>query len=290
MTKLRRSWVLARASWGVLRAEPHLAALPVCSFAASLAALGAFAVGIWFTLGRDTGLDGSTTTTANAATWVLGALAYVTVAFVQTYFLAALCAGANERLQGRDATFRGALAAASARVSRILGWALVAATVSMIIQAVEERLGWIGRLVANLLGAAWAVVTFLTVPIIVFEDLGPWPALRRSGELFRRTWGENLTAQVGFSLLAVVAVLPAAVVVVLTAVSQVAALTVLGVVVGVAWVAVVATLLAALSGIYRTALYRYAVDGAVPAPFAGADLAHAFAPKGAGGRAGGRWS
>jgi hypothetical protein len=35
----------------------------------------------------------------------------------------------------------------------------------------------------------------------------------------------------------------------------------------------------ALSGIYRTALYRYAVDGQVPAAFAGADLEHSFGPR-----------
>ena len=35
----------------------------------------------------------------------------------------------------------------------------------------------------------------------------------------------------------------------------------------------------ALSGIYRTALYRYAVDGQVPPAFAGADLEHSFGPR-----------
>ena len=38
-------------------------------------------------------------------------------------------------------------------------------------------------------------------------------------------------------------------------------------------------IIAALSGIYRTALYRYAVDGQVPAAFAGTDLEHAFGPR-----------
>ena len=38
-------------------------------------------------------------------------------------------------------------------------------------------------IIAGLLGAAWSVLTFLTVPIIVFEDVGPVNALKRSGSL-----------------------------------------------------------------------------------------------------------
>jgi hypothetical protein len=42
------------------------------------------------------------------------------------------------------------------------------------------------------------------------------------------------------------------------------------------YLAVAASVLGALSGIYRTALYRYAVDGQVPEAFASTDMEHAF--------------
>jgi hypothetical protein len=38
-------------------------------------------------------------------------------------------------------------------------------------------------------------------------------------------------------------------------------------------------IISALSGIFRTALYRYATDGAIPGAFVGTDLEHAFGPR-----------
>lgn len=263
----------------MLKSEKQLAWLPVLSFIGSIIVMGLFGLAIWATAGREMGIDGKEHFSVNGATWVLTACAYVVVAFVQTYFLAALCAGANERLRGYDTTVSRALAVANARLHRILPWAIVSATVSMIIQAIEERFGILGRIIGSLLGAGWAVLTFLTVPIIVFEDVGPVVALKRSGHLLKQTWGENVIAQVGLGLVGFVASLPALVVGVLGAAAGTLVITIPAVAVAAAWLAIVAAVMAALSGIYRTALYRYAMDGQVPAAFAGMDFEHAFGPK-----------
>ena len=45
---------------------------------------------------------------------------------------------------------------------------------------------------------------------------------------------------------------------------------------GIAWVALVSVVISAMTGVYRTALYRYAVDGEAPPAFAGTDLGEAF--------------
>jgi hypothetical protein len=275
MTRMQRSWALAKASWAVLKSERGLVWLPILSFLASVAVAGVIAVAVWATLGKDTGINGQDEYSTNIATWALAVVAYVGVAFVQTYFLAALCAGANERLQGRDTTIGNALAVANTRLHRILPWALVSATVSIIMEAIEERLGFLGQIIAGLIGAAWNVVTFLTVPIIVFEDAGPVTALKRSGHLLKQTWGENLMAQIGLGLIGLLAFLPGLVVGGL-GVAAGGAIGVLIIVVAVLYLAVAASVVAALSGIYRTALYRYAVDGQVPAAFAATDMEHAF--------------
>jgi hypothetical protein len=275
MTRMQRSWSLAKASWAVLKSERGLVALPILSFLGSVFVAGLIAVAIWATLGKDTGLDGTETTTTNLVTYVLIGVAYIGVAFVQTYFLAALCAGANERLQGRDTNIGDALAVANTRLHRILPWALVSATVSIIMEAIEERLGFLGQIIAGLIGAAWNVVTFLTVPIIVFEDAGPVNALKRSGHLLRQTWGENIAAQIGLGLIGLVAFIPGLVLIGAgVAVGGVGAF--LLIVVAAVYLAIAASVLAALSGIYRTALYRYAVDGQVPPAFGGTDMEHAF--------------
>jgi hypothetical protein len=280
MGRIRNSWELGKISWAVLRSNKTLATFPVLSGLASLAIIGVFA-GLIAATGLDTtggneGLEG--------IGYVFVALAYVALALANTYFTAALVSGANDVLDGRDTTLGDSLGAANGKLHRILPWALVQATVSMVISAIEERAGFVGQLIAGLLGAAWAIVTFLTIPIIMLEDLGPWNALKRSGTLVKHTWGENIVAQAGFGLLALVASLPGiALVAIGVATGSVAGAVAIGIV-GVIWMAIVAVVIGAMSGIYRTALYRFAVDGRAPAAFAGADLAGAFGPRRGGGR------
>ncbi len=276
MTRMQRSWALAKSSWAVLRSEKGLLWLPVLSFIGSAIVVGIFALAVWATLGKDTGLNGDTEYHANVVTYLLGFCTYIGVAFVQTYFLAALCAGANERLQGRDTTLGTALGVAQTRLHRILPWAVLSATVSVIIQAIEERFGILGRIIGSLIGAAWNVVTFLSVPIIVFEDVGPITALKRSAHLLKQTWGENLAAQIGLGLIGLIAFLPGLAVIFLGVAAGDVLVTVPLVAVGAVLLAVAMSIVAALSGIYRTALYRYAVDGQVPEAFATTDLEHTF--------------
>jgi Family of unknown function (DUF6159) len=239
----------------------------------SLACFG----GLFYALGLDTG-SGDESTAVEPAGYVIGAVAYVAFAFITVYFQSALVAGANTRLEGGDATVGSSIGAARGKMHRILPWAIVTATVSFILSQLERQ-GWVGQIVASLLGMAWAVLTFLTIPIIMLEDVGPVAALRRSGELFKQTWGENLVAQAGFGLFGFIAVLPAIAVGALGIASGSGLVAGVAIGIAVAWIAIVMVVLAALSGIYRTALYRYAVDRRAPQAFAGTDLSSAFQPK-----------
>ena len=133
---------------------------------------------------------------------------YIAAAFIVTYFQAALTAGANERLDGRPASVGAAMRSANAKLHRLLPWAIVSATVSMVIRAIEERFGIVGQIIGSLIGAAWGIVTFLTIPILMLEDIGPIDALKRSAHLLKQTWGENLGAQFGFGFLGILAMLP----------------------------------------------------------------------------------
>jgi hypothetical protein len=273
---MQRSWGLAKSSWAVLKSEKGLLWMPVLSFIGSVIVVGIFGLAVWATLGKDTGVGGDPEYSTNVVTWVLGFCTYVGVALVQTFFLAALCAGANERLQGRDTNLGSALGVAQSRLHRILPWAVVSATVSIIIEAIEERLGFLGRIIGAFIGAAWNVVTFLTVPIIVFEDLGPINALKRSGQLLKQTWGENLMAQIGLGLIVLIAFLPGILVIALGIMAGDVLVMIPLIVIAAVYMAVAASIVSALSGIYRTALYRYAVDGQVPDAFASNDMEHAF--------------
>jgi Family of unknown function (DUF6159) len=273
MQRIKNSWELAKVSWSVLRSDRSLAVFPFLSAVVGLIVVGIFA-GLVALTGVNTAHGGS----MKGIGYVFIAAGYVAVAFVTTYFLGALVHGANEALEGRHAELGECFAGANAKLHRLLPWALVQASVSMILQALEN-VRYVGPILRAILGTAWAVLTFLTVPIIMLEDLGPFAALQRSGTLLKQSWGENLTAQFGFGFLALIAMLPAfALFGIGAAIGNLAGLIVTGAI-GAAWLVVVLLVVSALTGIYRTALYRFAVDGVAPPAFANADLQHALGPR-----------
>jgi Family of unknown function (DUF6159) len=273
MERIANSWDIAKRSWAVLRSDKSLAWFPVLSFIGSLVVAGVV-VGLIALMGVD---DSSNGDSLKPLGWVLVGFGYVGLALVQTYFLAGLVAGADERLRGGRSTVSGAMQVANSRLHRLLPWALVSATVSIALSMLE-RYGIVGRIVAGLVGMAWNLVTFLTIPILVIEDVAVGQAFRRSRDLFKKTWGENVVGQAGLGVLGFLVVLPAIALIALGVAIGTAGLIVFGAVGGV-WIVVASTVLAALNGIYRTALYRYATSGEVPVDFAGADFNGAFRPK-----------
>ena len=273
MRRISNTIEMAKASWAVLRTDKELLALPLFSALASLVVVAGF-IGAMFLAGVD--LEQYE---ASPVQYVALFGLYVLLAFITIFFNSALVYAADDRLRGGDPTLGGALRGASMQVHRILPWALVSATVSMVLQAIEERAGAVGRVVSAIGGVAWSLVTFLVVPVIVMEDLGVFAAVKRSGHLFRKTWGENVAAQVGFGLLGFLLVLPAIPVVVLGALLGTAGI-IVALVAAVLWVAFVAVAISALSGIFQTVLYHYAVSGEVPGgAFDRRTIEAAFAPR-----------
>lgn len=208
---------------------------------------------------------------------------YLVQYFVIIFFNTALAGAAMMRLRGEPASVSAGFAMARAKLLNILGYALIAATVGLLLRMLQERLGFIGRLVIGLLGLAWTVATFLVVPVLASEDVGPVDAVKRSVALLRRTWGENLIGHAGlgavFGLLMFFAILLSALLVGLAFASQ----SVGAIVTAMALVVVGLTLLglvqASLQGIYSAALYRFAESGQAGIGFEPAMLEQAFKPK-----------
>jgi len=207
MGRISRTLELAGSSWRVLKADKELVLLPVLSLIATVAVAVSF---LWPIVSSCTETIGpKSACELGGADYVIMAVAYVTLAFITIFFNAALVHAANERMDGGDPTVGSAIRGALGKVHRILPWAIVSATVSVILRSLEERAGMLGRIVIGLVGLAWSLVTFLIVPVLVIEDIGVFDAVKRSGALFKRTWGENMAAQVGFGLLGLLAALPA---------------------------------------------------------------------------------
>lgn len=280
MGRISRTIELAKSSWQVLNADKELLLLPVLSFVATLAVAASFLAPILLAG------DGTNLEDPGVVGYAMLFLAYLVLAFITIFFNAALVHAANERLEGGDPTLGSALRGAALRVGRIFPWAVVSATVSIILRAVEERGGAIGRIASAIAGVAWSLVTFLVIPILVIEDIGVSDAVKRSGSLFKQTWGENVAAQVGFGLLGFVAVLPAALVIA-AGVAAGGAAAFIVIAVAVVWMLLVAMVISALNGIFQTALYRYAAGLEGEGAFSRQELQSAFAPRRRGGFTGG---
>jgi hypothetical protein len=282
MSRFQTSWEIAKRSWAVLRADKTLAWFPVLSALGSLLVIGVLG-GLFLVAGIDTSSNGNS---LQPIGYVLIVVAYLALAMVQTYFLAGLVAGADQSLRGQHATLRGALDVANSRLHRLLPWAVVTATVTMVLQAIEERFGIVGTIVARLVGLAWQLVTFLVVPILVLEDLGVGDALKRSKDLFKKTWGENVIGQFGLGMVGFLLTFPGIILIGMGVAIGTAGIVVLGTV-GVIWLIAAAVIVSALSGIYRTALYHYAANGVVPGEFSGIDFDQAFRRRNRRGNGGG---
>jgi len=258
MSRISNSFALARSSWHVLKADKELILLPIISGIASVIVAVTFIVPIFF-VGQGDG-------TISGTSLPLMILMYFVLAYITIFFNAALVSAANERLEGGDPTIGSAIRGAARRAGKIVPWALLSATVSIILRAIEERVGLIGRIIVAAVGVGWSVLTFLVLPIIVIEGSGARAALKKSGSLLRSTWGENLAAQVGMGLLGFLLILPGGVVIFLgiSAGGNIAAAALL---IGVIWIIVAAASVAALSAIYQTALYHFAVAGSVPSGY-----------------------
>jgi hypothetical protein len=265
--RFQNSIALAKASWNVLRSDRKLVLLPVISGLVTLLVAVSFLVPTAIVANNQGG--------AGPVSVIIGAIGYFIAAYVVVFFNAALVYAADAHMHGAEVTIGQALKFASSRSHVLLPWALVSASVSIVLRALERQ-GIVGRIVGAIAGVAWSLVTFLVLPVLVVEDLGPIQAVKRSGSLFKRVWGEQVISNGGIGLIALFAILigllPAAL---LLAVGGPVA--VVGIVAFVLWVITVSLVASTLTGILSMALYRYATDGQVPG-FDTQQLQGAFRP------------
>ncbi len=284
-----RSMKLFSASWRVLKDDKALALYPLISTVTALVIIATFAVPVVTMF-----LHTSTTYDASGAAqssghldpmgWVLVGLGYLVLTYVGIFCNAALIYAANERLTGTGpGTLASGFAGAFKKAGAILPWAVLSATVTVILRMIEERSGLLGRIVISLVGIMWTLLTYLVVPIIVLEEVSTGQAISRSSQMFKRTWGENVVGNMGFGLFSVFAALIAFAIVALGLMTGTAVIIIVSIGLAVLFLCVAIQVIAAMSGIYRVALYRYAVDGVAPSAYATVDFRGAFRPKKKGG-------
>ena len=277
-SSLSRSIELVKASWAVLRSDKELLVFPAVSFLLTVIVTLSFVAPAYFLGVIERTADGRVEPLAVVLLFLYYFVTYTVIIFCNS----ALVAAAMIRLDGGDPTLSDGFRVAFSRLPAILGYAAISATVGMILRAIAERGGLLGAIGAMIVGVAWNVATFLAVPVLVVEGVGPIAAIKRSAGLLRQTWGEQIVGNVGIGLVFVliglaVVVVGVALIALLAAIAPV--LAIVGVVLLVITIAALALIGAALSGIFTASLYRFTTKGDAGNLFPRSTLEGAFRQK-----------
>jgi hypothetical protein len=280
--KFARSWALMKASAAVLRSDKSLLIFPLLSGICVLLVAASFLipVGVMMIGGDHAAQDLQQRMSVGG--YLLMFAFYLAQYFVIIFFQTALTGVALMHLRGEPTSVSAGFALARTKLPQILGYALIAATVGLLLRMIQERLGLIGRLVIGFIGLAWTVAAFLVVPVLASKDVGPVDAVRESVELLKRSWGENLVGNGGigivFGLILALAIVVGAALVVGAAMTHSIVAIVLAALLVVIGIVLLGLIQSSLQGIYAAALYRFAEAGEASVGFDQALLQQAFAP------------
>ncbi len=201
--RMARSWALTKQSWHVLMEDKHLMVFPLISgIITCLIAAGAIVPAVvYFAAAEQNQTEEAVQDFIKGPLFWAAVFAVYFVSFtVVTYFNAALVACVIARFEGRDSSAMAGLKVATARLPKILAWALLSSTVGVALSMLKERAGFIASLFLKGAEVVWAVATFFVVPVLVVDNVGPIDAVKKSVDVLKKTWGESLVAQFGASI------------------------------------------------------------------------------------------
>jgi hypothetical protein len=263
-----RSIALFRTSWSLLMDDKKLLVFPLLSGIISLIVLATFILPL--IIGQFLG----------GLFFYIALFAFYLVSyFVVIFFNTALISCVNARLQGKEMSVSEGISNAFRHVTPILGWALLSATVGIILNLLRERGGFFGQIASAIAGGAWGLVTFFVVPVLILEDKGVFDAIRESTSMIRKTWGETIIGSGSIMLVFVLIGIVGFLGVLATLLLGSSAVFLIALVLFIGFVIVLAVLAAAMQGIFVTALYTYAKTGTVPSAFNRDQIQNAFVPK-----------
>ena len=272
MKRIRRGWALTKKSWALLRAHRDLVRFPLYGGIATIV------LGLLF-LGPGAFFLAEHTYGVGVPLVVIGI--YV-LTVVGIYFSVGLAACADKIFRGEACSVADGMAVARSRFAQVCGWAALSTAVGLVIGLIENQGGAIGEIAGRLVGMAWSLITFLSVPVIAIEGTGPIDTLKRSASLFRQRWGQQVTGNIAIGgAVFLLGILPALLLIFIGFVIWPTTGIVGGtlVVLGALVLCVALLISKALSGIFGVALYRYALEGQVLGGFTEEDLESAVRPK-----------
>lgn len=266
----KASFLIIKESFGILKQEKEILFFPIAAFFTHLALITVFLSAIFFLL-----LGGSLDTkveNVNGGNIIASSIFftyYIVSLFITNFYQTGVFSIAHARFSGGDISFGDGIKVAWSKFGVLILWSLVMATVGVIISFIERQrtLGWI---VGKILGVAWAVLTYFSLPLLVIGNKNIKESFEESAFIMKKTWGETAFVYFGTGY---ATFLIALFIFLLPFLSLFAAdsvfYPVLFVLIGIALFLLICLVVitSALNAIFKLALYEYASTGLVPQGF-----------------------
>lgn len=268
--KFKASRIIVKESWGILKQSKGLMWLPVLSTVLSLLVLAGFFAIYYFTgLGGDItewkGVDQGGT---DALGYGIFFVYYLATIFIANFFQASIFSIVNARFNGLELSVKEGLNKSVQNIGKIFTWSLITATVGVVLRVIADKSKLIGKIVAGLLGAAWNILTYFSLPSLIIGQTTVKDSFKESAAIIRKTWGETIIINFGVGLffgLIVFAGIALGILVIIFAPFISVAIAV-GVILFL-FVLFITILSSTLGSIFKLALYVYARTGIVPQGF-----------------------
>jgi hypothetical protein len=279
MNAFSRSWEITKLSFKVMNDDKELIFFPILGGIFSIL----FFIAMVFPF----------VITAPLAEAIIGPAFYLALfgiyfglAFIAIFFNTCVVYTVKKRFSGGNATFSESLKFAFTKIHLILGWSLISATVGLILRLlteIAERMGTVGEIIMkvliSILGTAWSLIASFVIPGMVYHDIGPVDALKKSVHTIKKTWGESLIRHYGlglveFILLAMTVVGTIILAILFASVSLTLTYVIIGI--GIIFTIGILAFFNVANTIFSTALFVYAEGGKIPHGYNSEVLKHAY--------------
>lgn len=269
--KFKASMMIVSQSWEILKKDKEIMWFPVYSAVASLLALVVLGVLLFFvTLGGD--MENITEIKEGAPvsmfSYLILFMYYVVMFFIANFFTAGIFIIVHGRFNGQDLSFNDGINGAIANSGKIFWWSVISATVGIVLQIISDKSKLVGKIVAALLGAAWGILTYFSLPSLVIGKTSVADSFKQSASVIRKTWGETIIINLGVGLFFGLLMFFGLALVIGVCILAPTLTVILGMILlYILFVILISIISSSLGAIFKLALFEYATTGNIPEGF-----------------------
>jgi uncharacterized membrane protein len=283
MNTFSRSWQITKLSFKVISKDKKLLLFPLISGIFSIL----FLIFLVFPMLVTSNIV-SEEETAPAMIYEYGVLflVYLGISFIAIFFNTCVVYILKNRFEGKETKITQALSYSLSKIHFIFIWSMISATVGVIlalIQKFAERLGYAGQIITLILtkifGLVWGIISLFVIPSMIYHNLDPIQAIKKSVETVKKTWGESLIRHYGLGIIQFILLLlgfftTIGLIIAFVGLGPYALLTII--IIAIIYVLFIILLFSVANLTYSTALYIYADTGKIPDGFSEDSIKNAF--------------